>query len=165
MPMPDAPTKVAGNQYYGILSGRVVSLACKGRVKTRAVYKLLKAGNASNLTPAYLVNESPYLQSDLTGSNRTAVTRCELSVPALKPGQTEAQAALAAKEVNCKVCSASSSKAACPMKAGKWYSETFQSTVPGCSFSDSKGFEPNVMFMNVGTGAEIQVAEFSIHKA
>jgi len=163
-PMPEAPAMVSGNQQYGLFKGRVMALACKGKVKVHAVYQLLSdpKKNSPDATPVYLIGSTESVAGNIP------VTRCELQLPmALLLNATSKAPIVAslkgAQEVNCKTCSkASGGPHACPMTKGKWYSDSFTAEVPGCGFSDSKGFSPSIAMMSMEAGSSIRLAQFDV---
>jgi hypothetical protein len=116
------PAVLAGHPTGGPPSyaARALSLACKGRIVTRAVFKLLSVparparGTAVVLSnrPAGSVGPTLGTQGPAAPSERV---RCKLQLPA--GAEPEAGRALKAKEVDCVECRAS----ACPAVVGTWY--------------------------------------------
>jgi hypothetical protein len=109
----ELPATVSGNP-NGFIAyrGRALSLACKGPIVTRAVFKLLSAppGPGAARRAAHL-NDWPLDGGAAAGP----LIRCELR---LVPGpEPEAERALKAKEANCATCTSDS----CPQKVGAWY--------------------------------------------
>jgi hypothetical protein len=119
----DAGGKLVPDKLPAVLTGpsdyvRALSLACKGRIVVRAVYKLLSAPERYNPylsnRPAGALYAPPGYGSVRDSASR--LVRCKLQMPA-GPEPEEARA-LKAKEVDCVECS---SVIYCPQEVGTWY--------------------------------------------
>ena len=101
---PHPPMAIIGHFSYYQLAKRIISLACKGRVVIRAVFKS-DDGSCIKL--------DPYREGG-------DVRRCELRLP--RGYRSETLAAVHSKEENCTLCKTCNNALPCPRKAGKWYS-------------------------------------------
>jgi hypothetical protein len=108
------PAKIG--QQTGSRYIRALSLACKGPIVVRAVFKLLTPAPAGNKVAVRLRNDP--LGTFVSSDGRTApseVVRCKLQLPA--GAEPEEARALKGKEVDCVECRASD----CPAAVGTWY--------------------------------------------
>ena len=127
--MQPAPTRVSDpvTDGYGRLAGRVVSLACKGNLVIRMVYKIEKyepttIPNGPNRLEEQSFDAAAAHWQPSDGSANTPNIRCSLVLP--KGYSNEVKAAVHSKEVGCKnfhrVPVGKGPGAL--MKIGKWYS-------------------------------------------
>jgi hypothetical protein len=96
--------------------------SCDGPVGVRAVFKLEATENPEGMQCPRTGLKSP--------RPTTALIRCQLVLPA-GPGP-EAERALAATETNCYHCKACPN-GGCPHVQGTWYSDSYVTTVKGCT--------------------------------
>jgi hypothetical protein len=132
-PMPkDLPTVIHGVDRYNQYGIRLVSLACKGRVLIRSVFKMTAASpiikrkgyEGINCTKSSMVHVD-----DEHVEGGSPIVRCELELPST--GSSEEERALKAKETKCWFCGWCDDGKGCPSGVGKWYSDSYTTTVPG----------------------------------
>jgi hypothetical protein len=122
------PAKIG--QHTGTRHFQALSLACKGRIVVRAVFKLLTPAPAGNKVAVRLRNdpEGTTVMNDkgtmVPGYTEPSdVVRCKLQL--LAGAEPEEARALKAKEVDCVKCS----RDACPAAEGTWYRWVFLAVV------------------------------------
>jgi hypothetical protein len=109
-PMPEhIPFEVSGVPKYPTYGVRLISLACKGPVVIRYVFKITSSlaitkregYEGTNCTRASLAQIDEHNTTDAYGSARNAspIVRCELELPNI--GDSEEERAVKAKETNC----------------------------------------------------------------
>eukprot|EP00878_Enallax_costatus_P014913 GHUV01015613.1.p1 GENE.GHUV01015613.1~~GHUV01015613.1.p1 ORF type:complete len:182 (+),score=50.30 GHUV01015613.1:1256-1801(+) len=150
-PKDKLPQEIDGHDtYYNIISN-TLSLACRGRIIVRAVYKNI------DLAGACPSSSGPRLMPPESGAKIvTDVVRCELELPA--GSGDEASRAVRAKEAKCWRCP----KGMCPNKVGVWYSEVYTMSVQGCDQKiDPKfGYDPLKVGMLVNPSQKVLVAKY-----
>jgi len=165
--LPDKlPAEVAGVDRYYQFGVDVISLACKGPVVVRSVFKMLQepavrqqAGRqGTDCANVYIDHLTDKLVSK--GGQASPVVRCELQLPAT--GGTEAERALAAKEGKCWLCGRCSEGLGCPSKKGVWYSDSYTTVAQGCSFNALKGYQAHRVGMIINPGTKFLLAKFEV---
>jgi hypothetical protein len=73
------------------------------------------------------------------GGNTSPIVRCELELPST--GGSEEERALKAKETKCWLCGRCDEGKGCPSGVGKWYSDSYTTTVPGCEIDPAEGYQ------------------------
>lgn len=154
MPTKDKlPQELSSGSDFTLYSN-TLSLACKGRVVVRAVFKYVDlAGNCADQGGSRLI--TPGSDADSAGVKVvTGVVRCELQVPA----GAGASSALSAPEGKCWRCS----KGMCPSKVGVWYSEVYTMSVQGCDqkFDPTSGYDPLKVGLLVQPDQKVLVAKY-----
>lgn len=143
---------------------QVISLACKGQVLVRTVFKNTVGTQQSIVQEAF---RRPTQQDcsvvQLTTNNQAkqpTVVRCELQLPQ-GPG-SEAERAVKAKEGQCYICNSCESGGGCPAKSGAWYSDSLLTTANGCGFDRSKGYQLQTVSIDVSAPGQIQLAKYDV---
>ena len=155
-PPPDTlPVTITGHPSYYQYHGRLVSLVCHGRVVIRMVLKLLSDPQTD---PSCPTPDHAYAQARLvtpgpgtSGTSPSPVIRCELN--GADP--------LSSQETNCKVCTGCSNGGVCPTAKGRWYSDSYTVTLPGCAFTGSD-YSPYIASFVVNPGAQLVLAKFEV---
>jgi hypothetical protein len=155
------PAEVSGVDRYHQFAVAPISLACKGPVVVRSVFKMLdeppinkQAGWAgTDCTNSALVHVDETLDT-------AAVVRCELELPS--SGGSEAERAVKGKEVNCYSCGLCSEGKGCPSAKGRWYSDSYSTVARGCDFDESNGYVMHRVGFNINPRTKIQLAKFEV---
>jgi hypothetical protein len=156
--LPDAlPAKISGDRNYYQYWINAASLACKGRVVVRSVFKVLKSSDPRQGCAGVYLNQ---LDDDGPGSNPSPVVRCEIDLPGGK--EPEAQRALRTKEGRCFLCTRCSDGGGCPYVVGRWYTDSYTTTLKGCDFDASKGYTPYRASLLVNSGDEVMLAKLEV---
>lgn len=129
--LPDElPAELEGHDTYFQYGVKVLSLACKGPLVVRSVFKVHEG---MNLSYAGTNCSNAGLEDLGGGGNRSVVTRCELQLP--ETGGNETERALHAKEGRCWQCGLCSNGKGCPNRSGVWCSDSFTTVASGCDFA------------------------------
>jgi NAD-dependent dihydropyrimidine dehydrogenase PreA subunit len=137
----------------------VISLACKGPVVVRSVFKVLEQptlnpSEGSNCT--FTVLDSMGMANDLSTS---PVVRCELELPST--GGTEEQRALVAREGTCWVCGFCPKKG-CPNQIGRWYSDSCTTVARGCDINEQEGYTAQRTGIEISLLTKLMLAKFEV---
>jgi hypothetical protein len=160
------PADIASSRWYEQIAAAPISLACKGPILVRSVFKILEEppvqkapGRGTDCTASRLV----HLDDNRPGARNGAVTeivRCELDLPSA--GGSEAERATRAKEGRCWTCGDCGAGKGCPSAKGKWYSDSYTTVATGCDFDASKGYEMHRVGLSIGGGVTIHLAKFEV---
>lgn len=165
--LPDKlPTEVEGVDRYNQYAIDVVSLACKGPVVVRSVFKMVDQVEASkkpdwdgtDCSNARLTYVDDTASSK--GGSASPIIRCELELP--NTGGSEAERAVKAKETKCYKCGLCSEGSGCPSVTGKWYSDSYTTVAKGCDFDVKTGYEAHRVGMNINPYTKILLAKFEV---
>eukprot|EP00878_Enallax_costatus_P000069 GHUV01000088.1.p1 GENE.GHUV01000088.1~~GHUV01000088.1.p1 ORF type:complete len:306 (+),score=51.82 GHUV01000088.1:143-1060(+) len=144
---------------------QVISLACKGQVMVRTVFKhTIGSGPTHNVVtesyrlPQQYTDCSPVQLTTNGLKQQSAVVRCELQLPQ-GPG-SEAERAVKAKEGQCYICTSCEAGGGCPAKPGAWYSDTVLTTETGCGFDPNTGYKLQTVSLTVSAPGQIQLAKY-----
>jgi hypothetical protein len=161
-PVNNAPSQVSGVDRYNQHWVAPISLACKGPVVVRSVFKMVEQ-------PAIKQKEG-WAGTDCTHSSMvhidegrrdaSAVVRCELELPSA--GGSEAERAVRAREGKCWTCGLCNSGTGCPSDKGKWYSDSYTTVATGCDFDVSKGYAMHRVGFNINPRTKIELAKFEV---
>lgn len=167
------PTTLATyKDIYDYVPIQVISLACKGHVAVRTVFKFIsaipvdfiKANNktgrlqGADCTPSRLgyIDDTPITE----GGDASAIVRCELQLPV--GSGSEVDRALRSKEVNCRLCGKCPDGFGCPAKPGVWYSDSYMTKAAGCDFDPSKGYYAHRVGMIINPETKVLLAKFEV---
>eukprot|EP00775_Hariotina_reticulata_P006222 gene6222-6459_t len=142
---------------------KVVSLACKGRVVTRSVFKFTQQPAVTKedaQRSGWAGTDCTYSRLFEVPSPGTPVVRCELQLPS--SGGSEVDRALKAKEVKCWKCDGCGRGGGCPAKTGVWYSDSATFTTQGCNFDASKGYAANTVGIVINPKTSVLLAKFEV---
>jgi hypothetical protein len=158
------PSTLETSRSYYQIGQKVVSLACKGRVVARSVFKFTQQPTVSKEDVQFngwAGTDCTYSRLlDVTSRGRSPVVRCELQLPS--GGASEVDRALRAKEVKCWKCGGCNEGSGCPAKTGVWYSDSATFTAQGCDFDNSKGyFAPRVNIV-INPKTKVLLAKFEV---
>lgn len=165
--LPDKlPAEVTGVDRYNQWGIRLISLACKGPVVVRSVFKILEeppvkqqpGWEGTNCTNSALVQVDDKSVSE--GGQASEVVRCELQLGT--SGGSEVERALAAKEGRCWQCGLCSTGKGCPSNKGTWYSDTYTTVARGCSFDPQQGYEYHRSGININPFTKILLAKYEV---
>jgi hypothetical protein len=166
----ELPAEVEGAPLYRQWGTELFSLACKGPVVVRSVFKMLaepaitpEKARSNGLDGTDCTNSQILLMDDepiSKGGNASIVIRCELQLPAT--GGAEVQRALKAKERKCWVCAVCSKGGGCPSAVGKWYSDSFTTKATGCGIDPQKGYVYHRAGININPQTKILLAKFEV---
>jgi hypothetical protein len=143
-PVPDELPMVLEGDAHGrpARRGRALSLACRGRVSARGVFKVLDAGppgGGGNGGGVRLEGAGPAANSSSSAGSSGGgggLVRCKLRLPA--GPEPEATRALRAAPAACAPCGAGG----CPaLKVGAWYSDTRTALASGCGGNFGGGYQ------------------------
>jgi hypothetical protein len=164
------PAEVKGGDQYNQYGTELFSLACKGHVVVRSVFKMLEQpattpeeARSSGWDGADCSNSRMVLINDeliSKGGNASPVICCELELPTI--GGSNAERALKAKEGKCWVCDWCSEGGGCPSEVGKWYSDSCTTKATGCDFDPQKGYEFHRVGININPQTKILLAKFEV---
>lgn len=166
VPPKQLPATLTSHPSYNQYSTQVMSLACKGRVVVRSVFKITKqppVAKTATLQGTDCTNSRLVYIEDTSaaeGGAASPIVRCELQLPS--GSGSEVERALRAKEVNCHVCDYCSTGAGCPSKAGVWYSDSFTTQAAGCGFDPKKGYTAHRVGININPNTEVLLAKFEV---
>lgn len=162
------PAELRGDPIYFQRSIEPISLACKGPVVVRIVFKLLpdfKAPTPSTAGPTGELSKQLYqnctdfaLESHPQLPNEAV--RCELELP--ETGGTEAEKAVKAREGRCWACGSCQQGKGCPNKVGKWYSDAYTTVARGCEFDVKVGFVPQTVYYFINPKTTVLLAKFEV---
>lgn len=156
------PAEVAGSRNYNQYGVRPISLACKGPLVVRSVFKLVEQPQVKQ-SPGWAGTDCTYsalTHIDEAGRGASPVVRCELELPS--SGGSEAERALKAKEGRCWNCGLCTDGKGCPSAVGKWYSDSYTTTAQGCDFDPQKGPSYHRAGINFNPGAKVLLAKFEV---
>jgi len=166
----ELPAEVEGVDRYNQWGTELFSLACKGPVVVRSVFKMLaepaitqerarsNGWDGTDCTNSRIVPIDD--ESTSKGGDASPVIRCELELPST--GGSEAQRAIKAKEGKCWVCSLCSDGGGCPSAVGKWYSDSYTTKATGCDIDPQKGYEFHRAGININPQTKILLAKFEV---
>jgi hypothetical protein len=164
-PLPDKlPAEITGNRNYNHwqTGAKPISLACKGPIVVRSVFKLVEQPTVKQ-APGWAGTDCTYsslTHVDEDGRGASPVIRCELELPST--GGSEAERALKAKEGKCWACGLCSDGQGCPSAVGKWYSDSYTTVAQGCGFDAQKGPIMHRAGFNINPGAKVLLAKFEV---
>lgn len=162
---PNPPQTLENGRSYYSIAAKVVSLACKGPLTVRTVFKYLPGSQGCSR----LVLDTDTLGS--TGKSARTISRCQLrftGAAATAANGTDAaaiQAALAAPENSCQECKTC---ATCPQEVGVWYSDTASFDFEGCAGVAARPNEyyiPSKPGVVVNPGNKVLLAGFTVKQA
>jgi hypothetical protein len=156
------PTDVSGVERYVQWAVAPISLACKGPVLVRSVFKMVEQPAVRKAAgwAGTDCTDSALVQVDEGGRRSSAVVRCELELPSA--GGSEAERAVRAKEGQCWTCGRCSDGRGCPSATGKWYSDSYTTVATGCDFDASQGYEMHRVGFIITPETKIQLAKFEV---
>lgn len=139
----------------------VISLACKGPVVVRSVFKILEqrpltSAEGINCT---FVRLDPW-RVEALWQPTSPLVRCELELPS--SGGTEAERALKAREASCWICGTCPEGKGCPNQAGKWYSDSYTTVARGCDINATEGYEAPRTGIEMDRGTKFLLAKFEV---
>jgi hypothetical protein len=159
-----------GGCSYNQLGTELFSLACKGPVVVRSVFKMLaeskltqEQARSYGFDGTDCTNSRIELMDDeptTKGGNASDVIRCELELPS--GGGSEAERALKGKESKCWVCALCRDGGGCPSEVGKWYSDSFTTKATGCDIDPQKGYVYHRAGININPQTKILLAKFEV---
>jgi hypothetical protein len=135
-----------------------VSLACRGKVVVRSVFKV-KGGGCSRLTHSF----DSYAISPVKNQREGDwITRCELVLPS-SGYESENEAATHSIEVKCVECASCTGDSACPLELNKWYSDTVRAELPDTCLNTGKDpYGPWLPAIGIDPNTWVQLEKFEI---
>jgi hypothetical protein len=155
-PLGTAPTTRESHPNYPQLMGRIINLACQGRIKVELIFKRTDGGGCFKLDED--------LRFDDLDTNEVH-TRCELELP--DNIENEDEAAIQGKEINCLDNDAwreivDNKRCYTSIENNKWYKHVVEINVPEKCPQDDW---PVVPAAYIDAGTEVRIASYTVESS